>query len=665
MVRIKKDRDITIFVLALFILAFMVFLFTKSSLTGMVTSSITSSDTQLNPGESLVGKISLSLKAADKIPQASQATLYIIDSTNAVVSSSSQMTMFVFFGKAGVTPTSEPGATLDDSETTSPEYDWEKTTRDAYTVPSDTNLEVDISDFSGLNFPSTAGTYTLLFNLSYSTYKDPIQTKSISFTVNPSSDTNFPQITNINFKNENGSSSFRMLDKVNCSATVKDDGTGITVNYIMWGSTPTKTSITSPGKTGSMDCTGTWSSGKICSVSTKVDKSDLGYWNCTIQASDGTNTNYSNSSVLLMTNSPPQFKKYIENLTWNINENNTELDLTDYFKEPDDQTMNYTVSGNDYINISIKSNGDVLMIPDKDWIGSETVVFKARDEKGAETESNDVLLNVTVLLNCTPTWLCGNWSDCIGGTQTRSCASTNNCTLQIGRPLLLQNCTGITITCAQDGNCKEGCSGGDPDCSCTVQYGNICGASQNCSSPILHSGTGICCSTPCSSTVNTLSKSQNSGFFSSQTNKILVGVGSIAGIVFIITLIILISTYIDKKKAVVEEKPVTEEQVQQKLLDTTPVKIKPTNIDKMKDYMEQSLANKVPMRIIKGELTKVGWTESDIDSELNIARLRNYIQIKLNQGIPRAEIEQSLRMKGWSQDQINEASKNTKVRPLI
>ena len=85
----------------------------------------------------------------------------------------------------------------------------------------------------------------------------------------------------------------------------------------------------------------------------------------------------------------------------------------------------------------------------------------------------------------------------------------------------------------------------------------------------------------------------------------------------------------------------------------------------MKDYIQQSLATKVPMRIIKNELNKVGWTESDIDNELNIARLRDYIQIKLNQGIPRAQIEQSLRMKGWSQDQIDEASKNTKVRPLI
>ena len=644
MVRIKKDRDITIFVLALFVLAFMVFLFSKPNFTGMATvNSFSISDINVGNYLSNANMITLNFVNGDSQPCSATISVNISNSNSAQIYFDTK-TLSDFIVAAGGGSCTDKFAPL---------------------VPTPVSSSIVL--FTQLGSFSTKGSYTFAVNFSNSSGQ--IDYKTATFNVNEVlTDTNPPQITNINFRNENGSSSFRIIDKVNCSATVKDDGTNIAVNYIMWGSNSTKTSITSPGKSGDMSssCTGTsWSSGKICSVNTNVDTSDLGYWNCTIQASDGTNTNYSNSSVLLMINSPPQLKDIIENLTWNINENNTELDLKDYFSEPDSQTMNYSVSGNNHINISIKSNDNVLMIPDKDWIGSETVIFKARDEKGAETGSNNVLLNVTVLLNCTPTWLCGNWSDCIGGTQTRSCAINNSCNLQIGRPDLLKNCTGITITCAADGYCKEGCSGGDPDCSCTVQYGSLCGASQNCSSPILHSGAGVCCSTPCSSIYNAAVKSKSSGFFSSQTNKILVGVGSIAGIVFIITLIILISTYIDKKKAVVEEKPITEEQVQQKLLDTTPVKIKPTNMDKMKDYMEQSLANKVPMRIIKGELTKVGWTESDIDKELNIARLRNYIQIKLNQGIPRAEIEQSLRMKGWTQDQINEASKNTKVRPLI
>jgi len=649
---IKKDKELSILVFAFFAFAFIVFLFIKPSFTGMIVSIITPINIHdVNTGNSLdsTDTIGLSFSAGDE--QSCTATL------EANISNSAGMQ--IYFGTTTL-QTFITSATPQSACVGSPLK---------YIASSSISLSSPITIFSGLNAVTfgAAGIYTFTLNFSNSSGLIDLEPKQFSVSDLPS-DTTFPQITSVNFKNENGSSNFMMINKVNCSATVTDDAASVAVNYIMWGSNPSKTSITSPGKTGSMSCTGTsWSTGKTCSVSTKVEKSDLGYWNCTIEASDGTNKNYINSSVLLMKNSPPTLKNIIENLTWNVNENNTEIDLSDNFEDPDDQAMNYSASGNSHINISIKSNGDVLMTPEKDWIGGETVVFKADDEKGAETESNDVLLNVTILSSCAPAWLCGNWSDCIGGTQTRSCASTNNCTSLIGRPPLSQNCTGIILTCAGGDGCRDNCLGGDPDCSCTIQNGYLCGATQNCSSSILHSGTGVCCSSPCVTSVTTAGKSKTSGFFGSQTDKILIGVGSIAGVVFVVALVIILSTYINKKKALVEEsKPAGAGQpLQQKSLDLTPVKIKPTNIDKMKDYIEQSLANKVPIRIVKGELSKVGWTESDVDRELNIARLRGYIQIKLNQGIPRAEIEQSLRMKGWSQDQISEASKNTKVRPLI
>jgi len=633
----------------------------KPDITGFVVKDTMSVNT-INVSQSLSGKISIKFLANDVIPcnATSIVSVLIKDSSDAPVKSDT--ISFETFLNAD-SKTCGDGAVFNDNSNI---WTWEGQTGRAFSPgTSDSIANVSISIFSNLSSFNLNGTYTIIFNLNYVTDNLISDSKQFSVII-PSSDIEFPQITNINFRNENNSLNFMKTQYVNCTAKVLDtDSSSVIVSYIMYGSNSSKTSITNPGKTGTMDCTGDlWSTGKICSVRTKVGISDLGYWNCTVKADDGTNKNYKNSSVLLMINSPPVLSDEIENITVDKNENYTNFDLDDYFDDPDSQKLNYSVDGNDNVDIEIEDNGDVVFSPANNWTGTEIVIFTAEDEKGAETKSNNVSINVVDLLNCTSSWYYGNWSTCLNGTRARSYSDLNNCTIQTSVPASSETCNNVVATCLGGDTCLSTCAGGDPDCSCTIQNGYICGGSQNCSSIIDHNGIGVCCSVPCISVINTLENAGESGFFSTQTNKIIFGVGTIAAVVFICALIIILSTFIKRKKAIVSEQP--EETIkEEKPVEITPVKIKPTNIDKMKQYIEQSLVSKVPIRIVKSELEKVGWLESDIDKELNIARLRNYIQIKLNQGIPRNEVEQSLKMKGWKKEQVEEASKNTKVRPLI
>jgi hypothetical protein len=49
----------------------------------------------------------------------------------------------------------------------------------------------------------------------------------------------------------------------------------------------------------------------------------------------------------------------------------------------------------------------------------------------------------TCILNqaCTPSWTCGDYSACYGGTQTRACTDSNNCGVTTGRPELQKSCS--------------------------------------------------------------------------------------------------------------------------------------------------------------------------------------------------------------------------------
>lgn len=79
--------------------------------------------------------------------------------------------------------------------------------------------------------------------------------------------------------------------------------------------------------------------------------------------------------------------------TWEANRIHT-LNLSSYFKDPDQDVLQYTASGNNHIIIDFV--GDAAQFtPEQGWSGEERVKFTADDGKGGIVESNNVILRVT------------------------------------------------------------------------------------------------------------------------------------------------------------------------------------------------------------------------------------------------------------------------------
>ncbi|WP_033904895.1 Ig-like domain-containing protein, partial [Vibrio parahaemolyticus] len=57
------------------------------------------------------------------------------------------------------------------------------------------------------------------------------------------------------------------------------------------------------------------------------------------------------------------------------------IDLNDAFKDSD-SALNFSVSGNSNVLVSIENNGIATISPTADWNGSETLTFTATDPNG-------------------------------------------------------------------------------------------------------------------------------------------------------------------------------------------------------------------------------------------------------------------------------------------
>lgn len=78
--------------------------------------------------------------------------------------------------------------------------------------------------------------------------------------------------------------------------------------------------------------------------------------------------------------------------TWEANRIHT-LNLSSYFKDPDQDVLQYTASGNNHITIDFV--GDAAQFtPEQGWSGEERVKFTADDGKGGIVSSNNVILRV-------------------------------------------------------------------------------------------------------------------------------------------------------------------------------------------------------------------------------------------------------------------------------
>ena len=78
-------------------------------------------------------------------------------------------------------------------------------------------------------------------------------------------------------------------------------------------------------------------------------------------------------------------------------------------------------------------------------------------------------------VSCKPNWICGEWSVCKAGIQTRVCSDLNNCNTTVDRPIESQQCI-----CVEDWSCIEwsNCSRlGKQNRVCEDK--NICGSTAN------------------------------------------------------------------------------------------------------------------------------------------------------------------------------------------
>lgn len=73
-----------------------------------------------------------------------------------------------------------------------------------------------------------------------------------------------------------------------------------------------------------------------------------------------------------------------------------------------------------------------------------------------------------VVTVCTEDWSCGDWSDCTGDAQTRTCTDANSCGTTDDKPSTSQSCT---VTCTEDWDCDDwsSCVDNKQTRSCTDQ----------------------------------------------------------------------------------------------------------------------------------------------------------------------------------------------------
>lgn len=95
---------------------------------------------------------------------------------------------------------------------------------------------------------------------------------------------------------------------------------------------------------------------------------------------------------LVFTQQPLAEQKGIPPQTWEKNVMH-KLDLNKYFEDPDKDKLEFSVNRVENIKIDF-TEGVAFMIPDLDWIGTETAVFTANDGKDGIVSSNPVKLTV-------------------------------------------------------------------------------------------------------------------------------------------------------------------------------------------------------------------------------------------------------------------------------
>ncbi len=113
-------------------------------------------------------------------------------------------------------------------------------------------------------------------------------------------------------------------------------------------------------------------------------------------ASDGALSNTSNYVLLNVTsvNDQPTLTKKIENRTWVRNTQMT-VKVNEYFEDVDKDKLTYTSSvAGSHVTVTMDPDGIAILAPEKDFLGTDSVVFTATDPSGLAASSNTVYLEL-------------------------------------------------------------------------------------------------------------------------------------------------------------------------------------------------------------------------------------------------------------------------------
>lgn len=125
---------------------------------------------------------------------------------------------------------------------------------------------------------------------------------------------------------------------------------------------------------------------------------------CTVNASDGI-TGTTDIFVIYSANieDAPRLIKDIPNQVFNPGQTKNIKLITDYFLEPDSESITFNLSANPiHFNITFVSGEAKITSSDSNWTGSENIIFMATDGK-LITSSNQISLTVSVGSNETTT----------------------------------------------------------------------------------------------------------------------------------------------------------------------------------------------------------------------------------------------------------------------
>jgi len=367
----------------------------------------------------------------------------------------------------------------------------------------------------------------------------------------------------------------------------------------------------------------------ICEVVFSVDESHTGNWSCIVNIGEGEIIKKSNN--LTMLNSPPELIDAIPNLTFAGGFEEDFIDLSDYFEDPDGDSLEYTYTGGDKINLSINSNGKVNITAPDDINLSEGFRFVASD--GVDSvESN--LFNITIIGlteesndTCVPDWETSNWGECNpGGVRYRNVTDLNGCGVDTDKPAMSESCT---------------YQGGEP------LAGDETEGSETETQP---------------------EKKEESIF----ENKLFL-TGIILGLFLLLLVGILLFEKLKSKKGFLEEdrkeKPKKKEK-KEKPKEETQVKTKikakkiqgesiPVNIEDAVKYVKDMKERGASLKDIKNKLILSGWEGKHANQAIDILRLREFINEKLKQGAKKESLVKLLKQKGWKEEIIDKAFKNT------